>query len=73
MRLFIDIACLKFRIHNLLAAVQSVITREHIAECNRKKQERHCGEAEHFKADQQRSNRAVGDTTENGGHTDGGA
>ena len=68
----VDEPGLQLGIENGLAGIESLIAGEHIAECNRKKQEWHCSKAEHFKADQQRSNRAVSDTTENGGHTDGG-
>ena len=52
-----------------MAVVQAIITRQHIAQCNCQQIVGHSVKSEHFKADQQRGNWAVGDTAEYGSHT----
>lgn len=53
--------------------IQPIISRQHIAERNRQQKVRHALIAKQLKANEQRSNRAVGHATEYGGHTDCGA
>ena len=69
----VDIIGLIFGVNNFLAAVQSVITGKHVAECNSEQKVRHTFIAEQLKADEQGSDRAVCHTTENSSHADRGA
>lgn len=59
---------LVFRVDDLLAAVQPVISRQHIAESNGDHIVWHPFESEQFKRNQKRCNRAVRDAAEHGAH-----
>ena len=69
-RFAVNIIGFIFRINNLLAAIQSIVAGEHIAECNGKQKVRHTVIAKQLKADEQGGDRAVCHTTENCSHAD---
>ena len=69
-RFAVNIIGFIFRINDLLAAIQSIVAGEHIAESNGKQKVRHAVIAEQLKADEQSSDRAVCHTTENCSHAD---
>mgnify|MGYP006878449069 CR=1 FL=1 len=60
----VDIIGLIFGVNNFLAAVESIVSGKHVAECNGKQKVRHAVIAEQLKADEQGSDRAVCHTTE---------
>ena len=68
----INILGLIFRINNLLAAIQPIIPGQHITQCNRNQKIRHPLESKQLKTDQQRSDGAVGNSTEYRTHANGG-
>ena len=55
----VDIIGLIFGVNNFLAAVESIVSGKHVAECNGKQKVRHAVIAEQLKADEQGSDRAV--------------
>ena len=61
-----------FGVHDLLAAVEAIISGLHITDCDSYKVKGRAFEAEHFKTDQQGGNGAVGDAAKYGGHAAGG-
>lgn len=67
---FVNVIGFVFGIYDLLAAVQSEVSGEHIAECGCKQKVRHTVVAEQLETDQKRCDRAVGYSAEHGGHTD---
>ena len=69
-RFAVNIIGFIFRINNLLAAIQSIVSGKHVAECNGKQKVRHAVIAEQLEADEQGSDRAVCHSTENCGHAD---
>ena len=66
----VDIIGLIFGVNNFLAAVESIVSGKHVAECNGKQKVRHAVIAEQLKADEQGSDRAVCHSTENCSHAD---
>ena len=69
-RFAVDIIGLIFRINDLLAAIQSIVAGEHIAECNCEQKVRHTIITKQLKADEQGGDRAVCHTTEHSRHSD---
>ena len=69
---FIDIVGFVLGIYNFLAAIQSEVTGEHIAECGRKQEVWHSVISEQFEADQKGCDRTIRYATEDCGHTDSG-
>ena len=59
----VDVIGFVFGVDNLLTLVKSVITGEHIAECDSEQEIGHSLKTEQLEADQQRGQRAVGDAT----------
>ena len=49
----VDIIGLIFGVNNFLAAVESIVSGKHVAECNGKQKVRHAVIAEQLKADEQ--------------------